>query len=500
MATACACVALACGPKPGPEEPEKERQEEPDVEANVSFLETMSIPPEVLAAIEAQRQKVVEQPDPLGEEEFSFPKVHEGKLGNGLKWYVVEREGLPLVSLNLVVRAGMAHDPEELQGLSVFTGDMLREGGSKKRPAAELSEEIETLGAELSIITGADYTLAAVDSLSEHAGALLDLLAELTLEPAFGEDEMERFRKREMHRLELSRSDPEWIADFVFLEKLYGDHPYSRYDTTKEALEAMTREDVIAFHETHYAARNAFFVAVGDVDRGKLAKMLEKSFGKMPKGKPVKIKWPKIPEPEKRRVVIVHRPESAQTVIRVGNNTLVGRHDDALPFLVTNHVLGGNASSRLFMVLREEKGLTYGCYSHAPMRVDVGAFFVETSTKTASTGESLEEIFNQMEAFLDGVSEDELEANQSYLTGVLAIKAQTPSRIADMLIDRIVYDLPRDYYDTYQKKVEAVTPEILDKLAERYIRPDTALVVLVGDGQQFQKDVERWGEVEVVKW
>jgi zinc protease len=486
-------------PKPEPDEDAE------DVPTYAQFLETMAIPPEVLEAIAAQREKVVPQPEPLGETTFTFPDVHSGKLKNGLPWYVVEREGLPIVSLNLVVRAGTAHDPDTLPGLSVFTGDMLREGGTTERTAAGLAADIETLGADLSVITGADYTLVAVDSVSDHAARLLGLMAEMVEKPAFGDKEMEMFRKRELSRLELSRSDPEWIADFVLLEQLYGTHPYSRYDTTEEALKAMTREDVVSFHETHYAARNGFFVAVGDVDPKAFGSLLEKSFGSLPKGKKAKIKWPAIPAPDKRRVVLVDRPGSAQTVIRVANTTLEGAHSDALPLMVSSHVLGGNASSRLFMVLREEKGLTYGCYSHVPMRIDVGAFFIETSTKTASTGESLDEIFHQLEIFTaagdaGGVNADELQASQQYLTGVLAIKAQTASRIADMLIDRIVYGLPESYYDTYAKKVNAVTTDDVRSLMKKYVHPEAALVVLVGDAEKIEDAASKWGEVQVVTW
>jgi zinc protease len=494
-------VAVACGPRAPAHEPKPGPDDSaPDVAPGVMFLETLSIPPEVRKAIEAQKNKIVDKPAPLGETTYSFPEVTSGRLKNGLAWYLVEDRSLPEVSLNLVVRAGTAHDPDALPGLSVFTGDMLREGGTEKRSAPELAEEIEALGADLSIITGTDYTLVAVDSLSDHGTELVSLMGEMCLTPAFDEEKLGKFRTHELHRLELSRSDPEWVADVVLTRELYGAHPYSRYDTTEESLEATTREDVRTFHESHYTASNSFFIAVGDIEPGELRTSLENGFGKMPKGKPVKIKWPKLGTRDKRDVVIVDRPGSAQTVIRVGNATLRGNHADALPLMVANHVLGGNASSRLFMSLREDKGLTYGCYSHVPMRVDIGAFFVETSTKTASTGESLDAIFAEIDAFLaqGAVSDEELDATRRYLAGVLPIKAQTPPRIADLLIDRFVYGLPDDYYDTYVQRITAVTPAEVHELATSYIHPETAVVVLVGDASQIGKAAARWGEVRVV--
>jgi zinc protease len=498
-------AALCCGPRSGVHEPRPEPDDSEILATNTMFLETYSIAPELRKALEKQRDKVIPQPEPLPDKSYTFPHVHKGKLDNGLRYYMVRKHDLPLVSLNLVVRAGTAHDPEDLPGLSVFTGDMLREGGTKKRSAHELADDIETLGAELSVITGADYTLVAIDSISEHLAKLLSLMGEMTLEPAFATKEMEMFRKREISRLELSRSDPEWIADYVFLDYLYGAHPYSTYDTTKEALETITLEDVKSFHSSHYTARNAFVIAVGDLNPKTFPAMLKKALSSMPKGSKVKIKWPKVAAPEKRKVVIFDRPGSAQTVIRVGNTTLSGNDPDALPLMVTNHVLGGNASARLFMTLREDKGLTYGCYSHVPMRIDVGAFFVETSTKTPSTAESLEEIFHQLSLFLSpgpegGIDPGELVDTQRYLAGVLAIKAQTPSSISDLLIDRIVYNLPDDYYDTYVKNVDSVTPVSALELATEHIHPETALIVLVGDAAKIKEAAAKWGDVEVVTW
>ncbi len=498
-ATSCGPHKPTVEPKPGPDDGK------PDVKVQAEFLQTSPIPPEVMAAIEAQRQKVVPRPAPLGEITYEFPDVKQGKLENGLPWYLVHDPALPMVSLNLVVLAGTAHDPAQLPGLSVFTGDMLREGGTASRTSEKLSTDIETLGAELSIVTGADYTLLATDGLSGQADDLLGILAELATQPAFDEAELESFRVREKHRLALSLSDPEWVADKVLLAELYGNHPYSRYDTTEEALAKLTRDDVAGFHAGHYSASNSFFVAVGDMEADGLLAVLEKTLGKMAKGKPVKMQWPAIPERTGREIVIVDRPGSAQTVIRLGNVSLKGKDPDVVPFMVANHALGGNASSRLFMSLREDKGLTYGCYSSAAMRVDVGAFFVDTSTKTKSTTLSVQAILDEIASFMSAdpgsgaVTEEELASYRNYLAGVLPIKAQTNASVADMLIDRMVYGLPADHYDTYAQKVQAVTPDVVRKIAKKYIHPDTALIVLVGDASAFEKQLSSLGTVKKVE-
>jgi zinc protease len=501
LSAAMLLAAGSCGPPRPPEEPAAPDDGRPDVEATGQFLETSPIPPEVMAAIEEQRDLVVPQPDPLGGIAFDFPEVERGELENGLTWYLVERPTLPVVSLNLVVRAGMAHDPAELPGLAVFVGDMLREGGTTERSSRELSAEIEQLGADLTILTGADYTMVAVDGLSGKAEELALLMAETVTRPGFDPEELERFRQREKHRITLSMSDPEWVADKVFLRHLYGDHPYASYDTSHEALERMTRDDVTGFHERHYVARNASFVAVGDIDAEELTAVLETAFGDMDEGSPVELQWPDVPEREGREVVVVDRPGSAQTVIRIGNTTLEGGDPDALELLVTNHALGGNASSRLFMTLREDEGLTYGCYSRVPLRVDVGAFVVETSTKSPSTVAAVEAILEEIRRLQaedpeqGAVTADELESYQRYLAGVLSIKAQAPSRIADLLIDQVVYGLAEDYYDTYDEDVKAVDPQTLRRTAEAYIHLDRALIVLVGDAGELEEEAARWGPV-----
>jgi predicted Zn-dependent peptidase len=507
--TVALCVlalSVSCGPRPPSHEPKPAPDDtKPDLPVAAQFLETSPIPPEVMKAIEKQRDLVVAKPAPMGEITYKFPDIEEGKLKNGMKWYLVHQPELPMVSLNFVSRAGTAYEPADLPGLAVFTGDMLREGGTESRTSGQLSEDIEKLGANLSIMTADDYTLVAVDSLSASAGDLVKMLGEIVTKPAFREDDLESFRKREMNRLSLYMSDPEYVADRVFVRELYGTHPYSHYDTTYESLGKITRDDVSSFHKDWYKPMHSFFVAVGDITSAELGPMLESSLGPMKDG----VKNAKgfgSPEPlAKRRVVIVDRPGSAQTVIRVGNLALDAKNPDALALKVTNHALGGNASSRLFMTLREDKGLTYGCYSNAALKAVAGAFYVETSTKTASTIDSVDAIFEEMSKLVaedpskGGMTEGELAEYRNYLAGVLPIKAQAPSRIADMLIDRIVYWLPGDYYDTYAQKVQAVDVATLQKTANKYIKPDQALIVLVGDAKAFEKQAAKWGEVTKVE-
>lgn len=495
-------LGVSCGPRGPVQEPPGEPDDtKPGVVAAVDFLETSPIPPEVMDAIEKQRQKVVPRPEPLGEITYQFPQVKKGTLENGMDWYLVNEPGLPVVSLNLVMRAGMAHEPQDLPGLSVFTGDMLREGGSTQHSSAQLADAIEKMGAQLTILTGADYTMVAIDGLSEEADALTGLMAEMVTQPAFGQEDIDAFKKREQHRLTLNLSEPEWMADRVLMRHLYGDHPYSHYDTTLEALEKLTRDDIVAFYEKHYVAKNSFFVVVGDMSEDRVQDVLESTVGEMPKGKAVKMKWPAPPQRQEPEVVIVDRPGSAQTVIRVGNISMKGDDPDLVPFKVTNHVLGGNASSRLFMTLREDRGLTYGCYSNAAMRVDLGTFFVETSTKTQSTVEAVDAIFQEMEKLTaedpdqGGLTDEELQSYQNYLAGVLPIKAQSFSRIADLLIDQKVYGLPDDYYDTYAGDVRSVTVDTVIEMAGKYIHPDQAVIVLVGDAAAFREQAGKWGSV-----
>ncbi|MFO0630745.1 MAG: pitrilysin family protein [Polyangiales bacterium] len=420
-------------------------------------------------------------PAPGPARDVHLPEIRRARLPNGLEVNHVEYHTLPVLHLRLAVRAGLAADPANLPGLSSFTGDMLNEG-TRAHTSAQLAEAIEFVGGALDITTSNDTTTVSVVVLKDHAETALSLLAEVIADPTFPQTEIEKLRRRELDRLERSQNDPGWLSRRAYNQALYGaQHPYAHVDTTPEALRRMTRNDLVAFHRARYVAGNMSLVAVGDITAADLDRLLGRTLGRVRAGTVPAVQLPDPPALAARQVILVDRPGSQQSVVRIGNATLRRADDDYVPFSVTNHVLGGGAASRLFMDLREIRSLTYGAYARQTDTLGRGNWFVGGSVRTPATGDALHAFMRHVECMTtDAPPDPEMAQGRSYLIDSFPLSIETPGNIADLITGLRVYGLSDDYYDRYRSRVGQVDGATVLQLAQRYIHPDHALVVVVG--------------------
>lgn len=441
-----------------------------------------------------------ESPPPSGpRRDIHFPPIARTTLPNGLEINVVEYHSLPVLHVRLVVRgAGAAADPPHLPGLAAFTADMLKEG-TRRKTSAQIAETIEFVGGTLAVDTTVDATIVSIAVLKEHAETALSLLAELVTEPTFPPQEIDKLRRREIDRLAQMQQDPGWLSRRMFYPLVYGDHPYARFDTTAEALERISRNDLVQFHRARFVAGSMFVAVVGDVRAAEFNSLAARILGRIRRGTAPALRFPAIPVPTGRRIVIVDRPNSAQSVIRIGNVALRRSSEDYIPAMVANHILGGEASSRLFMDLRERRSLTYGAYSRITANVDPGTFQATASVRTPVTGQALAAFFEHLDRIVrEPPSPQEVEEAQSFLIDSFPLTIETPGDMAGLLVDLRLYGLPDDYWDTYRARIAEVTPTQALEIAQRYIHPDRAAVVLVGNATAIENDARRFGPVRVV--
>ncbi len=433
------------------------------------------------AVVAAAAPVHVAPPTPGPARDVHLPARRETTLANGLAVQFVEYHTLPVLHLRLVVGAGSASDPANLPGVASLTGDMLREG-TTTRSSAQIAEAIEFVGGSLEVTTTADYTVLSVSVLRDHAEVALGLLADVVAHPTFPQVEINKLKRREGDRLQQSRNDPAWQTRRAFFEALYGaQHPYGHYDMTPASLARASRADLVAFHRARFVSGNMFLTAVGDLAPEALDALLQRTLGTIPRGT---ARAPELAEPAARaarQIVLVDRPDSAQSVIRIGNTSLRRGDADWVPLTVANQVLGGGVSSRLFMDLRELRSLSYGVYSRMGENVGTSQWFAGGQVRTAVTGDALHALFRHLEcATTEAAPEAELATTRSYLTDSFALSIETPGNVADLISAMRIYHLPADYYDTLRTRVTAVDPAAELAAARRYIHPDHALVVVVG--------------------
>jgi len=432
-------------------------------------------------------------PAPLKPRPLKIPAAVESRLANGLRIAIVRDARLPMVSFRLAFRGGDSSDPAELPGLSDMMAHLLTEG-TADRTSLQIAEEVERLGATLSVSSASDFATIAASSLAVYADEILALMADVTLHPSFPQNEIDLARENTKQMLIQQRAQPNFLASERVAKVMFGQHPYARISPTPASLDGMTRDTFTNFHRKSFAPEKGVLLIVGDVDPDETAAKLE-TFGgwtTVPTSEPA---FSAPPERTARVLYVIDRPGSAQSNIVIANAAITRTSPDYFPMLLMHTILGANASSRLFMNLREEKGYTYGAYSSLDARRLSGTFRATAEVRTPVTGASLHEFFFELNRIRDErVPDEELQNAKSYLTGVFPIRIETQDGLVDQLTSVKMFDLPDDYLHTYRERVNAVTTEDVQRVAQQHVTPDRAAIVIVGDAKEIEDQIKNYAE------
>ncbi len=429
-----------------------------------------------------------------------LPKPQEAVLANGLRVSLLEDHKLPTFSLQLWFNGGGLADPPEKRGLAMVTASLLREG-TKSRSSREIAEQLAALGASLSSSSGpaSGESVVSVTGLSDFVDPTMALAADVIRNPIFPESELEKFRARFLAQLEIRRASPGFQAQEQFMRAIYGEHPGGLVVPSEDVIKQLRSADLAAFHTARYRPNNAFLSAHGDITLKDLVARLERHFGDWPKAELDKVTLPPPKGPEKARVLLVDRPGSVQTSLWIGALGIERDHDDYFALLVMNHILGGGPASRLFMNLREDKGYTYGVYSSFSGSTYPGVVVASTDVRTAVTEGAMHELSLELQRIAnEPVSAQELTNARRALVGRFALSLDSPQSLMGNLATQKIYRLPDDYWDAYPKRVEAITPADIQRVAKKYYSRERLQIVAVGDAKEVGKTLEKYGAVEPV--
>lgn len=442
--------------------------------------------------------RLEEPPPPAEPKDLALPEVRVSTLENGLQLNTIVTEQLPVVYATLVVRSGGESDPDRIPGLSGLVAQMLKEG-TTQRSGAEIAEEIEFLGADLWTSSDEENTYVGVRALAEHLEEAMIILAEVAGQPSFDPEELDKLKRRELDRLALSEREPGYIARRTFFRELYGQHPYGTVDTTPPAVKRVRRQDMMRWHRAHFVGKNAFLIVAGDVDPDDVRDVAQETLGSWRAGRRPVPDYDRPPKPTGRRILVVDRPGSVQSVIYMGNLAIRRANREWIPLMVSNQVLGGSAASRLFMDLREKRSLTYGAYSAIGERVDVGPFVAYASVRTEVTTEAVGAFFEHLgRIHREPASKEELVNAKRYLSDSFPLQVDTPGKLAELVMKLRTYGLPDDYWDKYRNWIRSVSASEAHYVARSYIRPEETLVVVVGQAADFARSLDRFGPVTVI--
>lgn len=446
----------------------------------------------------ADRQKPDRSsPPPLGPAPtLTLPPVQRRTLANGLEVRIVEQHEVPLVQVNLLVRAGSASDPRGKYGLASLTADMLDEGAGT-RDALELADAIEFLGAQLVTSSSWDYSAVRLSVPVSRLGEALPLLADVVQRPTFPERELERLRKERLTSLLQARDDPAALGQIAFPRIVFGEE--HRYGTPAGGLapdlKAIARSDLQNFHTSYYRPEHSTLIVVGDITPDGVMPLLETMFGAwIPEGTGVTpTPLPAAAQLTERRIYIVDKPGAAQSQIAIGWVGVPRTTPDYPVIQVLNTILGGSFTSRLNTNLRETHGYTYGASSGFEERVSPGAFVARAGVQTDKTAEALREFFNEFTGILEPAPRDEIEKARNYIVLGFPSEFETTSDLARKIEEQVVFGLADEYFTSYLRLVAQVTGEGVEEAADKYIQPDKFAVVIVGDRKAIEAPVRALG-------
>jgi zinc protease len=430
---------------------------------------------------------------------FKLPAVHETRLPNGLEIVLVEDARFPMVTARLGFHAGSKYDPKELSGLSETTGALLTEG-TARRTARQIAEDAASIGGSIGASSSPDVLMLSANALAENLPGLLDLIADVARNATFPEEEVELRKQNRAQELLADRSEAAFLADEKLNQVLFGPHPYARQDPTPESIARISRLSLEEFRNARLVPNNAYLVLAGALpDRTSVTELIEANFGDWRKRDVAPAPAPEFPRAQ-RSVVLVDRPGSVQADIRIGRLAVTRTDPDYFPLLVGNTILGGGASSRMFTNIREKKGFAYDVHSSAAAMKDAGDFAIVTQVRNEVLEAAIQAALDEMKRICAGeVSPDELATAKNYLSGTFVIRLETQDGLASQLAAARAMGLPIRYLEEYTPRVRAVTAAQIRLAAAKYISPEDASIVVVGDAAKIQRQLETFGSVKVEK-
>lgn len=438
-----------------------------------------------------------------------LPRPVERQLSNGLRLLILESHRAPTISLSIAVPSSGLRDADAARGVAEATAALMMTG-TPARTARQISEALADIGATVSFGGGggggrgggggggaSGGATISVSSLTENFDAALDIMADVLLHASFPADEFARWKTRQRSQMEQARTNPGTLSSEALMKVLYpGDaRQYTRL--TEAQLDKLTREQLMEHHKKYFVPAGQLAGISGDITPKDAVAKLEKVLAAWKGGPVEKLRLPFNPPIAEKKVYLVSRPGSVQTDLTLANRAIDRMHPDYIACMVMNQVLGSGPAARLFRIIREEKGYTYGVSSRFDASRYTGHFVSSMSVRTEVTEAALADLLKEFKEIRDvAVPKEELEGARRTMVASFALGLENPTQVLARWIQQREFGLPEDYWDTYTDKVMAVTAADVMRVAKKYVPYDNVQIVAVGDGAKIRELLKKFGPVE----
>ncbi|MBN1633861.1 MAG: insulinase family protein [Ignavibacteria bacterium] len=425
---------------------------------------------------------------------IKFPEHFEYEFENRIKLFVIEDKRFPIITARFVFKSGSAADNIRSQGkdgVSSLTAELLHKG-THGLNSNDIAERFEYYGTML--VSGSDYDASyfTFHSLEKYFGEMFGLSEELILDSVFSEDEIRNLKEIRINSLYAQYRSGEYLAHKAFNNKLGRESGYShKPEGCICTLKSITRDEILKFYSDYFTPGNMLIVLVGDIKPERALKLVGEKFSKWQKKGINNIETSKYRNPERTELYSIHREQSVQSDICLGNAGISRNSPEFVPVVLLNTIFGGNFSSRINKNLREINGYTYGARSYFDCKKYSGEFLIETNVNIQYTLLSVNEIIKEMELMKKNrVTEEELENAKNYITGNFPLQFETANAVATKLLNMELYDIEKDFYDHYLARIYEVTSEEIIETAEKYFQTEKLIIAIAGDSEKINRNFE----------
>jgi predicted Zn-dependent peptidase len=417
------------------------------------------------------------QPKPAQANEIQIKDAQTFTLENGLKVFVVEDHKLPQVYFSFRFDVDEKTYGEKAGITTIFSSVAGKATTTKTKP--EINKSFDLIGASFEFSNESAF----VSGLSKYRSKMIELFADILLNPVFTEEELSLAKNQTVSALAFISSDPGQMMAIVSQVLMNGkNHPNGEMFTA-ETVKKITVDDMDEYYKTFIAPNKTSLVVVGDITLAEAKTEVEKYFKNWEKHEVPEYKYEQPKAPEKPRVAFVHKEGAVQSEVNICYPVDYKYYgDDYFKANLMAHILGGGSSGRLFQNLRETHGYTYGCYNILEASDVAGHYSATASVRSEVTDSAISQILIEMQRIIDTpVSETDLASAKAFAMGDFGRSLQQPGTVANFAVAIDKYNLPADYFKNYLKKIDALTIDDIKEAAEKYIRPANAWIIVVGD-------------------
>ena len=431
--------------------------------------------------------------------DFDPPQPEIVKLKNGMTLYLLEDHELPLFNIGAYIRAGSAYEPADKLGLAGLTATVMRSGGSATRPGDQLDEELSFIAGSVEVGMSNLHATASVDVLAKHIDTGLEIFADLLMHPALPADKLELARAQRLEGIRRQNDNPVAIASREFYRRVYGaDSPWGR-SATVQTVSAITRQDLVDYHAAYFRPDHMTLAVVGDFKKKDIVKKIKKAFKGWKKGKG---DLPGLPALEEPAPGVFHIEKDVnQATIYIGHLGIKDLNPDWYAVRIMNRIYGiGTFTSRLGREIRVNRGLAYSVGGGVTRGPAKGPFYIRCQTKNETAVEAIQAMLQITRDMRQGpIGAEEFGLSQSRLINSDIFNYDSSVGIANQRVYYDYYGFAPDYLSTFVERTQAVTPEDALRVAQAYMHPDKAVVVIVGRSADFDQELSVLGEVTRVE-